>query len=275
MDAAPARTIHERFDIQDRGSGTPPIVFGNGFGTVQGVWGPLIDALDGGRRVVTFDPAGASPRTLAALQPSRHDRIEGFAEDLLQVIESVGERVIFVGHSFSGMAGMLAALAEPALFRGVVLIGASARYIDDPGSGYVGGMTQAGVDSAVAHMKQDFVNWSNGFSKAVAANPGRAEVAGQFAASLRELRPDVGARVISMILRGDYRDACVDYGALGIPTLSLHARVDAAVAREASQWLAQATGARSVELDLEGHFPHVVDPPLVAGHISDFLGQVP
>ena len=111
------------------GSGARTLVLGNGFGTVQSIWAPIVEALALDHRVVTFDPAGCGAAE-KAWQRSRHVRLEGYAEDLLGIIEDLDtDQVTYVGHSFSGMAGVLAANTEPALFERMILIGASARYL--------------------------------------------------------------------------------------------------------------------------------------------------
>lgn len=253
------------------GQGARTLVFGNGFGTLQSVWSPIVQELSRDWRVVTFDPAG-SGSTLPAWQRSRHGRLEGYAEDLLSIIEGQGVGpVTYVGHSFSGMVGVLAAVVEPALFERMVLIGASARYLDDPQSGYQGGMQDTDVDQVVKAMSQDYASWANGFSQVFMGNLDKPDLACGFAESLRTLRPDVALATIEMILRSDQRVECRQLGGLGIPTLVMQTRHDAAVPRAASQWLAQTLRAQWQELDLEGHFPHVLDPRLVASRIRAFV----
>jgi sigma-B regulation protein RsbQ len=49
------------------------------------------------------------------------------------------KNAVFVGHSVSSMIGVLAAKKAPELFGKLVLVGPSARYIDD--EGYFGGFS--------------------------------------------------------------------------------------------------------------------------------------
>lgn len=253
------------------GQGPRTLVFGNGFGTVQSIWAPMVRDLAADHRIVTFDTAGCGAAQ-QAWQRSRHSRLEGYAEDLLAVIESLDvERITYIGHSFSGMAGVLAAAAEPSLFERIVLIGASARYLNDPDNGYTGGMSPTDVEQALQMLSLDFAAWANGFSQVFMANSDRPDLAASFAATLKALRPDIALTVIEMILLSDRRADCLALGALHIPTLVMQTRRDAAVSHAASQWLAQTLQARWIELDLEGHFPHQVDPALVTRHVRDFL----
>lgn len=72
-----------------KGQGVRTLGFGNGFGTEQPVWAPIVEDLAADYRVVTFDPAGSST-TPEAWQPSRHRRLDGYAEDLLGIVEGLG-----------------------------------------------------------------------------------------------------------------------------------------------------------------------------------------
>jgi sigma-B regulation protein RsbQ len=120
-------------------------------------------------------------------------------------------------------------------------------------------------------MSQDYAAWANGFSQAFMGNPDKPDLAAGFAQALRALRPDVALAVIEMILRSDEREDCERLGALGIPTLVMQTRRDVAVPQAASGWLARALRAQWLELDLEGHFPHLLDPALVTRHLRTFL----
>lgn len=264
-------SIQQRLHATVKGQGPRTLVFGNGFGTQQAIWAPIVQDLSADHRIVTFDIAGSST-TLPAWQRSRHTRLGGYAEDLVALIESVAAGpVSYIGHSMSAMAGVLAACAEPSLFERLVLLGASARYLDDPAQGYVGGFQASDVDQVVQAMSQDYAAWANGFSQAFMGNPDQPDLAAGFAQALKTLRADIALAVIDMVLRSDERDECLRLGTLGIPTLVMQTRQDLAVPQAASHWLAQALHARWLELDLEGHFPHLLDPALVTRHLRAFL----
>ncbi len=259
-------------NVSVTGHGTRTLVFGNGFGTVASIWTPIVEALAADHRVVTFDMAG-SGRAERAWQASRHVRLEGFAEDLIHIIEGLdAEKITYIGHSLAGMVGVVAACAEPALFERMILIGASARYLDDPAAHYVGGMSSDAVEQILAAISQDYAAWANGFSQLMMGHADQPGLATGFAHTLKALRPDIALAGMEMILHADRRADCKELGALGIPTLVLQTRQDAAVPQSASHWLADALHAQWTELDLEGHFPHLVNPSLVASRIRAFLG---
>lgn len=266
--------LAEKYQVAVHGNGPRTVVLGNGFGTTQHAWQAQVECLRARYRVVTFDWAGSTAATQQAYQASRHGRLFGFAEDLVEIVEALDARgSAYVGHSVSGMIGLLALNADPGLFSRVMLVGASARYLDDPASSYQGGATAEAVDLIQASMASDYAQWANGFSKAAMGNPDQPDLAAGFASGLKVLRLDLASAVLGMIMRSDHRPDAEHYGRLGVPTLLLQTRHDNAVPLAAAQWLARATGAELHLIDVDGHFPHMAAPELVSREIMDFLAR--
>ena len=254
------------------GEGEQVVVLGNGFGTTQQAWRAQVAGLSQRYRVVTFDWPGSTVAMQPAYQASRHGRLFGFAEDLVAIVEALDIRgAAYVGHSVSGMIGMLALNADPGLFSRMALLGASARYLDEPASAYQGGATGEAVDAILASMASDYAEWANGFSSAAMGNPDQPDLAADFARSLKVLRPDIASAVLGMILRSDHRADAEHHGRQGVPTLLLQTARDVAVPLAAAEWLARATRAELRLLDADGHFPHLAAPGLVNRALLDFL----
>lgn len=262
----------EALEVTVRDGGADTILLAHGFGTTQRVWDPIVDRLAGRHRVITFNLAGATATSLEAYHPVRHGTLDGFAEDVVSILDALHvDRVTYIGHSVSGMVGVLAAGAAPTLFDGLVLVGASARYVDDPAAHYVGGFHAPQVEALLANMEHDYIAWANGFSTLAMDNPDRPDLAASFAQSLKALPPEVAVATFAAILRSDHREAARQVGRLGIRTRVLQARTDAAVALSAAQWLAEATRGDLHLLDVDGHFPHIVAPDLVLHEFLEFL----
>ena len=66
---------------------------------------------------------------------------------------------VFVGHSVSSMIGVLAAQKAPGMFGKLVLIGPSARYIDD--EGYVGGFSAKQIEELLQFLESNHMGWSD------------------------------------------------------------------------------------------------------------------
>ena len=262
----------DALEVTVRGAGPETVLLAHGFGTTQRVWDPIVDRLAARHRVITFNLAGATASSLEAYHPVRHATLAGFAEDVVSILDALQvDRATYVGHSVSGMVGVLAAEATPSLFDGLVLIGASARYVDAPADHYVGGFRAPQVEALLASMEHDYIAWANGFSTLAMDNPDRPDLAASFAESLKALPPEVAVATFAAILRSDHRAAARQVGAHGIRTLVLQARTDAAVTLSAAQWLADATRGQFHLLDVDGHFPHIVAPELVRQHLVAFL----
>ena len=66
------------------------------------------------------------------------------------------------------MIGVLAQIAEPERFAALVLVGPSARYIDD--GGYVGGFSRSDIHDLLELMDSNHLGWQAPLSGLVMAN---------------------------------------------------------------------------------------------------------
>jgi len=255
--------------VRQYGEGEPVLVLGHGIGGGQDQWEPVVRHFRGSARVVTFALAGAADADPALFSPGRHASLLGYADDLAMLCSELGLRgAVYVGHSLSAMAGALAAAADPGLFSRLILLNASARYVDDPATGYVGGFSQQQVEDLLTAMAGDFVGWSSGFAAAVMGNPARPVFAEEFARSLRAYSPEVAAIMFRTAFTCDFRSVMPR---VLPPTLLLQNAADLAVPPVAAQWLEGAMANASLRvLAAEGHFPHVVAPAEVIAAIEAF-----
>ncbi len=248
------------------GDGGPTVVLAHGFGTDQAAWRHQVAALSGRARLVLFDHLGCGAGA-AGYSPRRHDSLERYAEDLIELHEALGlRRALFVGHSAGAMIGLLASVTRPELYRRLVLLGASPRYLDD--AGYRGGFARADVDALYEGMARDYLGWANGFAPVVAGNAERPSLAQEFARSLGGLRPDVAQSVARVIFESDHRDLLAS---VTVPSIVLQTRRDNAVPVEVGEHLVRhLPGSRLVLIDAEGHLPHLSSP----GAVNAVLHQV-
>ncbi len=267
------RTWAEGLNATVRGSGARWMVLGHGFGADQSSWDAQLPGLLGtGRQVLRYDLAGATPHTQAWFHPERHRNLFGFAEDLVMLAQELGvSRAVYVGHSLGAMVGLLAANAVPGLFSRVVAIGASARYVDDPDEGYVGGLSRAGAEALLAGMGADYVAWANGFARNVVGARGAHFGASEFTDCLLALRPDIALGMLRATLLSDHRE---DVRRLATPLYVIAAQRDPVVPVSASQWLAeQGRAKRLLWIDAHGHFPHMTTPEPVAEALRECLSD--
>lgn len=250
------------------GAGDQTLILSHGFGTDQTAWDRVRPWFEARYRVVSFDLAGSGPEGHLSYDPRRHASLFGFADDLIEIIDELDiESCIYVGHSVSGMIGAAAAAARPAAFSRLVMIGASPRYLNEPG--YVGGFEQGDLDELHDAMAANFHAWGAGFAPIVVGVPDSSAVH-DFCRTLFLMRPDVALAVSRTIFQSDMRAVA---GRLDRPTHLIQTRADGAVPMAVAEWLrTHVDGATLDVVDAEGHLPHMTAPAEILRAVGRRLG---
>lgn len=266
-----ATDLLERHRVRILGNPEAPttMVLAPGFGTTQAAWSHVAEAFEGRHRIVLFDHVGmAAAPGQESFAPERYSSLEAYAHDVLDLAAALELRgAVFVGHSVSGMIGVLAASKRPEVFSRLVLLGASPRYLDEPG--YRGGFSRADLEALFAAMRADYHAWVAGFAPLAMGRRAATEVAEQFASSLRAIRPDVAQSVLRVIFESDHRE---DLQRVALPTLIVQASEDVAVPLEVGQYLERhlARGQLQV-IEATGHLPHMSAPNEVVAAMRRWL----
>lgn len=95
-----------------------PIHFYHANGFPAGVYTPLLSKLSKQFNVYALKGRATLPNSGA---PS-HNNWQLFADDLIELVESIGVPIVAMGHSMGASSTVLAALKRPDLFKGLVLI---------------------------------------------------------------------------------------------------------------------------------------------------------
>jgi pimeloyl-ACP methyl ester carboxylesterase len=258
----------QHHNVTITGSVGPILVLQHGFGTDQTVWHKLLHGLEPHFQIVRMDLAGAGSRGWQSYDPARYDHIEAHADDLLQVLDDLGiEECLFVGASVGSMVGLLASIERPRLFRKVICIGASPRYLNAPD--YVGGFEQEHLDAMYELMNRDYQGWISGFAPLAVRGLPESEAVREFSDSLFSLRPDIALSTARMIFQSDYRK---QLALIDAPVVLLQTRNDIAVPNEVGKYLG--THIRNSILEVmptEGHFPHLSAPEIVLSALQRHL----
>ena len=244
------------------------MVFAHGFGCDQHMWRLVAPAFESDFRVVLFDHVGAGSSDLSAYDPAKYSTLGGYADDVIAICEALGaEDVILVGHSVSCMIGALAAVKRPDLFAQLVMVGPSARYIDD--ESYVGGFTKADIDDLLDSMDSNFLGWSSDMAPAIMAHPDEPELAAELEASFCRTDPQIAHQFAEVTFTSDNRDDLAD---VSTPTLVIQCTDDLIAPLSAGEFvrdhLATVTYAL---LDTTGHCPHLSAPEETIAIISPFV----
>lgn len=247
--------------------GRPTVVFAHGFGASQQMWSQVADGFRADHGVVLFDHVGAGDSDLSAYEPRRYRSLQGYAEDLIELLGTIPAPVDYVGHSAGGMIGLLAAVRRPELFSSLTMVGASPRYLDD--AGYQGGFSRSDLDDLLTAMEENYVGWSQATAPVVMANPERPELAEELTASFLRTQRDTALGFARAIFESDFR---AELPGVRTPTLVVQAAEDPMVPAAVAEHLhGQIPGSRLVRLAATGHFPHVSGPVELERVIRTFL----
>ncbi|WP_210493244.1 alpha/beta hydrolase [Patulibacter sp. SYSU D01012] len=246
----------------------PVVVFSHGFGCDQAVWRHVAPAFEGDHRVVCFDHVGAGGSDLDAFSPRRYGRLEGYASDVVEVLEALDARdALFVGHSVSAMIGVLAAAAAPDRIGRLVLVGPSPRYVDD--EGYVGGFARDEVDELLAALQMNYLGWSSTMAPVIMGRPDRPELGDELTASFCRTDPAIAEHFARVTFLSDNRE---DLARVTAPTLVLQCADDALAPAHVGAYVAERMpGARLVRMAARGHCPHLSAPDETVAAIRAFV----
>ncbi len=260
--------IRDRYNIRESGRADgQPLLFAHGFGCDQEMWRFVAPAFADRFRVLTFDYPGARSN-LSAYSPERYTSLQAYAEDVVEICEALdlGD-VVLVGHSVSSMIGALAIAAAPSRFARLVMVGPSARYLDD--DGYVGGFSDADIDDLLSSLESNYLGWSSAMAPAIMGAPDAPELGAELTASFCATDPVVARQFAEVTFRSDNR---ADLVKVAVPTLVLQCKDDVIAPLAVGEHVARALpDGTLVVLDAVGHCPHMSAPAETIEAIDAFL----
>lgn len=247
------------------------LLFAHGFGCDQAMWRMVTPAFERDHQVVLFDHVGAGGSDLSQWSPDRYASLDGYARDVLEICDELDLRdVVFVGHSVSAMIGVLAAVREADRFAGLVLVGPSPRYVDDPP--YRGGFEAADIEELLESLDSNYLGWSAAMAPAIVGNPERPELGEELTNSFCRTDPSIARHFARVTFTSDNRD---DLARVSVPCLILQSREDVIAPLEVGEFVhARVPGSSLVVLDATGHCPNLSAPDQVVAAIQDWLPAV-
>ena len=281
---APARTrnlngkqdmavdVLSRNNVRVFGRGTQPMLFAHGFGCDQNMWSLVTPAFEDDYRIVLFDYVGAGKSDLSAYDADRYAALDGYAQDLLDVVHALDLRdVVLVAHSVSSMVAVLAANQEPERFDRLVLIGPSPRYINDPP--YVGGFERADIEGLLEMMDHNFIGWANFLAPAIMKNPDRPELGEELTSSFCSTDPVIARRFAEATFMSDNR---ADLPGVRVPALILQCSEDMVAPLEVGEYLRrEMPGSTLRVMEATGHCPHMSHPEETIRLMKEYLQPAP
>ncbi len=232
------------------------------------MWRHVAPAFEASFRTVLFDNVGAGGSDLSAYDPIKYERLDGYADDLNEIVQTLGlGGAVFVGHSVGAMIGVLAALKAPDLFSELVLVGPSPRYIDD--GAYVGGFTAGQIEDLLEFLAENPMGWSQAMAPAIMGNPDRPELGEELTASFCRTDPVIAKAFARATFTSDNRS---DLARTSNRTLILQCSDDIIAPEYVGRYVHdQMINSELVVLEATGHCPNLSAPAEVIAAIQSFL----
>ncbi len=252
-------------------SGRPdgqPMLFAHGFGCDQNMWRLLAPEFAGDHKIVLFDHVGAGGSDQSAWDPDKYSSLQGYADDVTEICRELDlHDVVFVGHSVSAMIGVLAELQEPERFSGLVMVGPSPRYIDDPP--YVGGFSEADISELLESLAGNYNGWSRAMAPVIMGNDDRPELGAELTDSFCRTDPDIARHFATVTFLSDNR---AELPRVTTPTLVLQCSHDVIAPVAVGEYVRDAVpGSSYALLEATGHCPHLSAPEATTAAIRSFV----
>ncbi len=244
--------------------GARAMVFAHGFGCDQNMWRFVAPAFESDSKIVLFDHVGAGGSDLTAYDKAKYSTLQGYADDVIEIGRALElSDAVFVGHSVSAMIGVLASLKAPDLFGRLVLIGPSARYIDD--DKYVGGFSEKQIAELLEFLEDNHMGWSTAMAPSIMGNPDRPELSEELTNSFCRTDPEIAKAFARVTFTSDNRQ---DLQKVTVPTVILQCAEDIIASEEVGKFVRDAIpGSEIVYLKATGHCPNLSAPEEVVAAI--------
>ncbi len=261
--------ILRRHNVTRRGQGRQTLLFAHGFGCDQQMWRFVAPAFEATHDVVLFDHIGCGGSDPAAYDDERHASLDGYARDVVDIVEALDLRdVVFVGHSVGAQIGLLASIQAPDRFAKLVLVGPSARYLNDPPD-YIGGFDRADIDGLIDMMDRNQLGWANFLAPLVMSAENPAELTEELRASLCAADPYITRRFALATFLSDNR---ADLPRVSVPSLLLQCSDDAIAPIAAGEYVHRhLRGSTLRVIEAAGHCPHMTHPDETIAAIREYL----
>ncbi|KAG0626039.1 hypothetical protein M758_2G098000 [Ceratodon purpureus] len=254
-------SLFQSHNVMIVGTGEQHVVLGHGFGSDQTAWKYVMPYLVNDYKVILYDLMGAGSTNPEDFSFNRYSSLHGYADDLLTILDELEiESCIYIGHSVSGMIGMLASIERPEVFKKLVLLGSSPRYLND--ESYYGGFEQKDLEQIYGDMKSNFRSWVTGFATRMSGADLQSRSVQEFCQTFYTIRPDIALSVVKTIFQSDFRSILP---LVTVPCRLLQTMKDMAVPLDVAQYMQQNLRAWTTMevLNTEGHLPHLSDPAVV------------
>lgn len=260
--------IKTRNHVKVFGDGDEILLFAHGFGASQEMWRYVAPSFSSEYQVVLFDHVGSGKSDIAAYSAEKYQDLQGYKQDLIELIDWLAKKpVTVIAHSVSGMISLLASLDRPELFKKLIMIGPSPRYIND--EGYQGGFTKADVDELLNMMEMNFVGWASYLAPIAIHQENNSIFAEELKTSFTSTDVEVMIQFARATFYSDYRELLPK---VHTPVLVMQCSDDSIVPERVGQYLADhLPNGTIVKMEAKGHYPQLSHPEETITIIKEYL----
>ena len=260
--------VLKRNNVVIKGHGSQVIMFAHGFGCDQNMWRLVTPAFEKNYKLVLFDHVGAGNSDLSAFLPQKYETLDGYADDILEIANALDvQNIIFVGHSVSGIMGIIASQKNPDLFTSLILVAPSPSYIND--MDYEGGFTRSQIEELLESLEQNHLGWSMAMAPVIMGNPEKEELTEELANSFCRTDPAIAKHFARTTFLTDKRDML---SSVNIPSLILQCSDDVIAPQSVGEYMhQQMTDSKLVIMNATGHCPNLSAPEETIDEILKFL----
>ena len=263
------QAVLDRYNVHLRGAGSDWMLFAHGFGCDQNMWRYVAPAFDDDYRIALMDYIGHGESDRSAWDPARYTSLDGYVDDVLQIADALDIRDgVFVGHSVSAMIGALASQRAPHRFNRLVMIGPSARYIND--DDYFGGFRREDIDELLASLESNYLGWSSAMAPVIMGRPDHPEYGQELANAFCRTDPAVARQFARTTFLGDNR---ADLPRTTAHTLVLQCSDDIIAPEAVGRYVHERIpNSELVVMKATGHCPNLSAPEETIAAMKAFLG---
>jgi sigma-B regulation protein RsbQ len=258
----------KRNNVHVIGNQPSAMMFAHGFGCDQNMWRHVSPAFEDKFKIVLFDHVGAGGSDLKAYDPKKYSSLNGYADDIVEIGAELGLKdAIFVGHSVSAMIGLLASFKSPEMFKSLVMVGPSPRYIDD--ENYIGGFSEQQITELLEFLADNHMGWSTAMAPLIMGNVDRPELSEELTNSFCRTDPEIAKQFAHVTFNSDNRS---DLRNAEIPALILQCSEDVIAPLAVGEFVhKQMPNSKLVILKATGHCPNLSAPEEVIAAMRDFV----
>jgi sigma-B regulation protein RsbQ len=244
-------------NITIQGTGSKSMLLVHGYGCDQHMWRYITPQFKDNYKIILIDLIGSGKSDESAYDYEKYSSLQGYADDVVGICDALSIKdVCFVGHSVSAMIGALAAIERPSLFKKLIMICPSPRYIND--DDYFGGFSQNDIDELLETLDSNYLGWSSAIAPVIMGNADRPELAEELEDSFCQNNPEIAKHFAKVTFLGDNRS---DLENLTTETIIIQSKTDAIASIKVGQYVhANVSNSKLVIIDAIGHCPHLSAP---------------